>query len=145
VRGAAVRAAGLLAGLALLACGCGSTHHGEAAGSTTVRYGIYPGNTSRVSTTNPTSVSCHQDAVAFARGSAQFLTHYAKLAASPADPYYMLLRQQLADFQARRCDPKLLGSAIKQRLSPPKQRMLLAHASSPMAAALRRALSAADG
>lgn len=145
MRGAAAKAAGLLAGLALLICGCGSSHHGQAAGSTTVRYGIYPGNTSSVSTTNPRSVSCRQDAVAFARGSAQFLTHYGKLAASPADPYYMLLRQQLADFQARRCDPKLLGGALEQRLPPPQRRVLLAHASRPMAAALRRALAAADG
>jgi hypothetical protein len=66
------------------------------------------------------------------------------LAASPADPYYMLLRQQLADFEARRCDPKLLGSAIEQRLSPSQRRVLLAHASRPMATALSRALAAAD-
>jgi hypothetical protein len=66
------------------------------------------------------------------------------LAASPADPYYMLLRQQLADFEARRCDPKLLGSALEHRLSPSQRGVLLAHASHPMAASLRRALSAAD-
>ena len=129
-------------GVALLVCGCGSSHRGEA-GPTTVRYGIYPGASSPVSTTDPTSVSCHQDAAAFGRGSAQYLTHYGELAASPADPYYMLLRQQLADFQARRCDPKLLGSAIERRLSPSQRRVLLAHASRPMAAALRQALSAA--
>jgi hypothetical protein len=129
-------------GVALLVCGCGASHRGEA-GSTTVRYGIYPGATSPVSTTDPRSVSCHQDAAAFGRGSAQYLTHYGELAASPADPYYMLLRQQLADFQARRCDPKLLGSAIERRLSPSQRRVLLAHASRPMAAALRQALSAA--
>jgi hypothetical protein len=56
----------------------------------------------------------------------------------------MLLRQQLADFEARRCDPKLLGSALEHRLSPSQRRVLLAHASRPMAATLRRALSAAD-
>ena len=137
------RAAGLVAGFVLLACGCGSSHGGTAA-QTTVRYGIYPGGTATVSTTDPTSTSCHQDAVAFARGSAKYLTHYAALAASPADPYYMLLRQQLADFEARRCDPKLLGSALEDRLSPAKRQVLLAHASRPMAEALRRALAAAD-
>jgi hypothetical protein len=52
----------------------------------------------------------------------------------------MLLRQQLADFEARRCDPKLLGSALEHRLSASQRRTLLAHASRPMAAALRRAL-----
>jgi hypothetical protein len=138
-----VRRVVAVVGVALLICGCGSSHRGEA-GPTTVRYGIYPGATSSVSTTDPRSDSCHRDAVAFARGSAQFLTHYGAVAASPADPYYMLLRQQLGDFEARRCDPKLLGSAIGHRLSPAQRRVLLAHASRPMAAALRRSLSAAD-
>lgn len=136
------RAAVLLAGVVLLACGCGSPQR-DATGQTTVRYGIYPGSTTPVSTTDPKSASCRGDADAFARGSVKYLTHYAALAASPADPYYMLLRQQLADFQARRCDPKLLGSAIERRLSPSERRVLLAHASRPMAASLRGALSAA--
>jgi hypothetical protein len=136
-------AAGLIACVALLLCGCGSSQPG-AAGKTTVRYGIYPGDTATVSTTDPRSDSCHRDAVAFARGSTQFLTHYGALAASPADPYYMLLRQQLADFEGRRCDPKLLGSVLEDQLSPAERRVLLAHASRPMAAALRRALSAVN-
>jgi hypothetical protein len=137
------RAAALLAGIALLAGACGSSQNGEA-GHTTVRYGIYPGDTASVSTTDPRSESCRRDAIAFARGSAQYLTHYGELAASPADPYYMLLRQQLADFEARRCEPKLLGSAIQQRLTPAQRRMLLSHASRPMATSLRRALSTAE-
>lgn len=132
----------LLAGVAFLACACGSS---QRAAQTTVRYGIYPGDTSSVSTTDPKSASCRHDAVAFARGSAQFLTHYGALAASPADPYYMLLRQQLVDFEARRCDPELLGSALEDRLSPAERRVLLAHASHPMAEALRRALAAVRG
>lgn len=138
------RAACLVAGFVLLACGCGSSHGGAAA-QTTVRYGIYPGGTATVATTDPTSTSCRQDAVAFAHGSVKYLTHYAALAASPADPYYMLLRQQLADFEARHCDPKLLGSALADLLSPSKRQVLLAHASHPMADVLRRALAAADG
>jgi hypothetical protein len=137
------RAVVLVAAVVLLACGCGSFERAEG-GHTTVRYGIYPSGTATVSTTDPTSPSCHADADAFARGSRKYLTHYAALAASPADPYYMLLRQQLADFQARNCDPKLLGGALKNRLSPAERRVLLARASQPMAAALRIALSAAD-
>lgn len=132
----------VLAGLAVLACGCGSSMRADA-NRTTVRYGIYPGDTATVSTTNPRSDSCQRGAAAFARGSAKYLTHYGALAASPADPYYMLLRQQLGDFEARRCDPKLLGSAIEYRLSAAERRVLLAHASRPMAAALRRAFAAA--
>lgn len=135
-------AAAGVAGLALLACGCGSSQH-SGSSPTTVRYGVYPGDTASVAATDPLSRSCHHDATAFARGSVKYLTHYGALAASPADPYYMLLRQQLADFEARRCDPKLLGSALKQRLSPSQRRVLLAHASRPMAASLRRAFSVA--
>ena len=134
-------AAAGIAALALLVCGCGSSHH-VAAPTTTVRYGIYPGGTATVPTTDPTSASCRGDADAFARGARKYLTHYGALAASPADPYYMLLRQQLGDFEARRCDPKLLGSALEQRLSGAQRRALLAHASRPMAAALHCALAA---
>ena len=137
-----MRRIALLVGMAILASGCGSSQRSDA-GQTTVRYGIYPGGTARVSTTDPTSSSCRRDAVAFTRGSAQYLTHYGELAASPADPYYMLLRQQLADFQARRCDPKLLGNALERSLTPAKRRELLARASRPMATALRRAFAAA--
>lgn len=136
------RATGALAGVVLLVCGCGSSHRGGTA-STTVRYGIYPGDTATVSTANPTSVACRGDADSFARGSRTYLAHYGALAASPADPYYMLLRQQLADFQARRCDPQLLGRALDRRLSPSRLRELLVRASRPMAAALRHALAAA--
>jgi len=138
-----VRGVVAVVGVALLVCGCGSSHRGEA-GPTTVRYGIYPGASSPVSTTDPTSVSCRQDAAAFGRGSAQYLAHYGELAASPADPYYMLLREQLADLGARRCDPKLLGRALERRLSASERRLLLSHASSGMAAVLRRALAAVD-
>jgi len=56
----------------------------------------------------------------------------------------MLLREQLADFGARRCDPKLLGRALERRLSASERRLLLTHASSAMAAVLRRALAAVD-
>ncbi|HJQ74479.1 MAG TPA: hypothetical protein VJ814_06305, partial [Gaiellaceae bacterium] len=58
-------AAGLLAGAALLVSGCGSSQRGAAAGHTTVRYGIYPGDTASVSTADPRSASCHHDADAF--------------------------------------------------------------------------------
>lgn len=134
--------AAAIAGVALLACGCGSSNRAGPE-RTTVRYGVYPGDTTSVPAKNPRSDACRHDAVAFARGSASFLDHYGALAASPADPYYMLLREQLADIEARRCDPKLLGSALEQRLSAAERRKLLAHASRPMAAALRRALAAA--
>ena len=136
-------AAAAIAGVAFLACGCGSSHHAHA-GQTTVRYGVYPGDTTSVSGKSPRSDACRHDALAFARGAASYLDHYGPLAASPADTYYMLLREQLGDFGKRRCDLKLLGSALEQRLSASERRTLLAHASRPMAAALRRALSAVE-
>ena len=141
MRRAGLVTAAAIAGVALLACGCGSSNHADG-GRTTVRYGVYPGDTTAVTAASPRSEACRHDATAFARGSASFLDHYGPLAASPADPYYMLLREQLADIEARRCDPKLLGNALQQHLSAAERRKLLAHASRPMAAALRRALSA---
>ena len=135
-------AAAASVGVALLVCACGSSQRGV--GQTTVRYGIYPGDTIPVRDTNPRSRACRRDAVAFARGSAGFLAHLGRQAASPADPYYMLLREQLAYFGARRCDPKLLGRALERRLSASERRLLLTHASSAMAAVLRRALAAVD-
>ena len=143
MRRAGLVAAAAIAGVAVLASGCGSSHP-SGAGQTTVRYSIYPGDTVSVSAKNPRSDACRHDAVAFARGSASYLDHYGPLAASPADPYYALLREQLGDFGKRRCDLELLGRALEQRLSAAERRKLLAHASRPMADVLRRALAAVE-
>lgn len=136
-------AAAAVAAAALLACGCGSSHS-DATGHTTVqRYDIYPADTISVPSTNPESLACRRESVGLARVSARFVAHYGPASVYPADLYYVLMREELADYQARRCDPKLLGRALVQRLSPSQRRVLVTHAPRPMSAALREALSAA--
>jgi hypothetical protein len=107
------------------------------------RYDIYPVDTISVPATNPESLACHRDAVGLARASARFVAHYGPASVYPADLYYVLMREEIADFEARRCDPKLLGSALEQGLSASQRRVLVAHAPRPMAVVLRGALSAA--
>ena len=47
-----------------------------------------------------------------------FLAHSGPQAAYPADLYFVLLRDALADFRARDCDPAVLGAALDRRLTP---------------------------
>lgn len=135
-------AAAVTVGVALLACACGSSHRGAAGHTTVQRYDIYPADTISVPSTNPESGACRQDAVGLARASAQFVAHSGPASVYPADLSYVLLREELADFGARRCDLKLLGSALARRLSAAQRRVLVTHAPRPMAAVLRRALTA---
>lgn len=145
MRRAAVVTAAAIAGVALVAGGCGSQQR-RAAGHTTVqRYDIYPADTISVPTTNPESLACRRDAVGLANASARFVAHYGPASVYPADLYYVLMREELADFGARRCDAKLLGSALVRRLTAPQRRVLVTHAPHPMALALREALAAAGG
>jgi hypothetical protein len=141
--GRLVAASALAAGLALLACGCGASSHRAATGHTTVqRYDIYPADTISVPTKDPQSQACRQGAVGISRASARFVAHYGPASVYPADLYYVLMREELADFEARRCDPKLLGRALVQRLSASERQVLVRHAPQTMAVVLRRALSA---
>ena len=129
--------------VALLACGCGSSHRGATGHTTVQRYDIYPADTISVPSTNPESQACRTGALGLARASAQFVAHNGPASVYPADLSYVLMREELADFDARRCDPKLLGTALVRRLSAAQRRVLVTHAPRPMAAELRRALSAA--
>ena len=137
-------AAAVLAGAALLSSGCGSSHRGAAAGHTTVqRYDIYPADTISVPSTKPKSRACRRDSVGLAKASALFVAHSNRASVYPADLYYVLMREELADFDARHCDPKLLGNTLVHALSARQRRFLVAHAPSPMAGELRHALAAA--
>jgi hypothetical protein len=129
----------------LLSCGCGASQRAAPGQTTVQRYDIYPADTISVPTTNPESLACRHDAVGLARSSAQFVAHNGPASVYPADLYYVLMREELADFGARRCDAKLLGNALVRRLTPPQRRVLLTHAPHPMDIALRQALAAAGG
>ena len=53
-----------------------------------------------------------------------FVDHSTANTAYPADLYYMIIREDLADFEARSCGPKVLGPALRARLTR-KQRAVL--------------------
>lgn len=124
--------------VAITLAGCGSSSpHGAVGRATVPAYGAFPQDTISVSPTNPTSPTCGADARAFARSSRFFVTR------SPADTYYMIMREELADFTARRCSPALLGRALERGLTPRQQRALIAGLPHQMATVIRKGLSAA--
>jgi hypothetical protein len=133
----------VIVGVALLSSACAASHRGARGHTTVQRYDVYPADTISVPATSPESQACRRDAVGLARASAGFVAHSGPESVYPADLSYVLMREGVADFDARRCDPKLLGSALVRRLSASQRRVLVTHAPSPMAAVLRRALSAA--
>jgi hypothetical protein len=135
-------AALVVAGLAVAGCGGGSSQPRAASGHTTVQaYDIYPPDTISVPSTDPHAPACRADAQALARLSARFVAHYGAASVYPADLSYVIMREELADFGARRCSPALLGDQLDRLLTASQRRVLLAHAPRVMAATLRRALS----
>ncbi len=135
--------AAVIAGIALLSCGCGSSHRGATGHTTVQRYDIYPADTISVPSSNPTSRACRRDSVGLAQASARFVAHSNRASVYPADLYYVLMREELADFDARHCDPKLLGNTLVHVLSASQRGFLVTHAPRPMAVELRHALAAA--
>jgi len=77
----------------------------------------------------------------FARDGLLVLAHSGANAAYPADLYYMIIREDFTDFQARRCDPKLLGAELRRRLTEKQRADLLGDLPYAMADVVRRALA----
>ena len=143
-----MRRAAVLGALAVLlatAAGCGSAGNASTVEPATVRaYDHYPANTIVVEAGSPRSPTCRIDARGFVSQSRLYLVHEGALSAYPSDVAYMAMRQGLADFEVRHCDPALLGEAL-QKLSPKQQSALVRDLPRPMAASLRNALAAARG
>ncbi len=137
---------GVLAAAAVLA-GCGGSSRHAATGTTTgtvtvPAYGVFPQTTVRGSG-SARSRDCTTDARAFARGALMFLAHSGPEAAYPADLYYVILREDFADFEARRCDSTLLGAELDRRLTAEQRRSLVDGLPRAMAGAVRAALARA--
>jgi hypothetical protein len=137
-----------VAALALSAtvlAGCGSSaRHDRAPRQVTVpAYDAYPPDTISVSAPTPDSPACRRDARGFALASLSFLAHSGPESAYPADLYYMVMREEIADFGVRGCSPELLGSALERGLTAGQRRTLVADLPRRMADTLRQALSAA--
>lgn len=121
---AAVAAAGIAA---LLAAGCGGTHPRATPRSVTVaKYGAFPADTISAGT-RADSHLCRADARSFADSAARYLAHFGAAAATPADTYYMLLREQIADFDVHGCGTGTLSAALATRLTAKQRRSLAAH------------------
>lgn len=130
--------------LLAVAVGCGTA---RTAGRTITvpGYDAYPPNTITVENDSPRSPACRADARAFVSQSRLYLAHEGPQSAYPSDVAYVSMRQGLADFAARRCDPALLGQALRARLTAKQLTALVGYVPRPMAASLRQALAAARG
>ena len=136
------RAIGALVVSALAVAGCGhSSGHSAAPATVTVpAYGVYS-QTTVPGSSAPGTFTCRASARTFARDTPIFLGHLRPHGAYPADLYYMILRQHLAEFQAHRCDVKQLGGALSRALTPRQQRTLVAALPNPMAGTVRKVLA----
>jgi hypothetical protein len=133
-----------LAAAACVAAGCGSTGRGQSSAHTTTVsvYAGYPSDTITVASGKPDSPTCRVDARSFVRSSRVFLAHAGPKSAYPPDAYYMIMREELADFAVRRCDLALLGSALAA-LTERQRRTLESDLPQEMVATIRKGLAAA--
>lgn len=124
----------MVAVAATLLAGCGGARRGTV---TVPGYGSFPATTvSEVAS----PAECARDAQIIVRDGRSFLRHYGAQGAYPADLYYMIVREDFADFEARQCDPKLLGAALRAKLRPAERAALAANLPAAMASLIRRGL-----
>jgi hypothetical protein len=130
--------------LVLVAAGCGGASRNAGATSqvTVPAYGVFPATTiSGPVDGRSRSAACRGDAASFADDSADFLAHFGPSAAYPADLNYVIIRGDLADFRASRCDPRLLGRALWRKLTPKQRAEFVADLPRAMAAIVGEALA----
>jgi hypothetical protein len=113
----------------LALAGCGSSS--KSRDVTVPAYGDHPAATVAAGTADP--AACRIDADAFAHAGRLFLAHSAARAAYPADLFFVQLREALADFRARGCNPAILRS----RLGPRQREALIEGLPASLSTALR--------
>ncbi len=126
----------LLAVLTLQLAGCGGGSHGHT--QTVGAYGSFAATTVAAAPGGP--ANCRKDGEIFARDAKLFVAHSTTTAAYPADLYYMILREDFADFEARECAPSYLHDPLVHRLSAAERRVLVADLPAAMAATVRAGL-----
>jgi hypothetical protein len=107
------------------------------------KYGDYGGETITAQAGHPSLTLCTADAEGFGSQAHSFVVHYGSAAASSTDVYYLGMRQELADFDARGCRAALLGEALSRQLTAKQRGLLIAELPRSMAARVRAALQAA--
>lgn len=130
---------------ALLLAGCGSSGHGKSAGRvvTVGAYGPFPAQTVTVAPSAADSRICRRDADSFASQAVLYLAHSGKQAAYPADLWYVILREAMADLRARGCDPAVLGRALERELTAKQRTALISYLPATMGESVRVAVAAA--
>jgi hypothetical protein len=136
------RAALLIVALCLAGCGGSGTQRGVV---TVPAYGEHPATTVAEPVAKPGDAVCRKDAGVVARDALQFLSHYGPEAAYPADLYYVILREDVADLRARQCGAAVLGGVLASRLTPAQRRSLVAALPRDLSDYLSRALSRSRG
>ena len=131
-----MRRLSLLAVLALALAGCGGGSHGHA--QTVGAYGSFAATTVAALPGGP--ANCRKDGEIFARDAKRFVAHSTTSASYPADLYYVILRDDFADFEARECAPSYLHDPLVQRLNASERRVLVANLPAAMAATVRAGL-----
>jgi hypothetical protein len=134
----------VLAALAVLAvslAGCGGSSRPPAGHAVTVpSYAGFPATTVTAADASPEI--CRVDVTAVTDDARQFVAHSGPQAAYPADLAYVNLRLAFDDFDAKACDPALLGKSLAQALTPKQRRVLLEGLPDVLAGKLRSALRA---
>jgi len=130
------------AACAISSTGCGSAQrHAEATAPVTVpAYGVFPETTVRGAKTRGSGGACLSAASVFVDDALDLLAHFGPSAAYPADLNYVIVRDDLANFRSRRCDPGVLGRALERRLTQKQRQDLVADLPRTMGAAIRDAL-----
>lgn len=119
--------------------GCGGGGGGGKKHSVVVpAYGEHPATTVSVSSS---PAACAADARIVARDAVAFVQHSTGISAYPADLYYMIIREDLADFEARACAPTLLGGPLRARLTPKQRAVLVDGLPTTLATVIRAGLA----
>ncbi|HEY5099536.1 MAG TPA: hypothetical protein VII54_05745 [Gaiellaceae bacterium] len=120
--------------VALLA-GCGGG--GSSSGTVTLSGSDY--FHAATETVSHSPAECAEDARIFTRDALALLAH-SGANAYPADLYYSIIRDDFADFEARRCEPKVLGPPLRRGMTAKQRAALIADLPSVMAQVVRDGL-----
>jgi hypothetical protein len=138
---------GIVASVAIAAaaptgCGDSTSHRRGSRGVSLPAYGAFPATT--VAARPATDGVCRSDARIFADDALDFLAHFGRAAAYPADLNFVILREDLARYAADGCDSTLLGASLGRRLTPAQRRELVANLPDSMARVVREGLARAN-
>jgi hypothetical protein len=125
---------------AAVLAGCGGGGGGKKRSIVVPAYGEHPATTVSESSS---PAACAADARTVAHDAVAFVQHSTTNTAYPSDLYYTIIREDLADFQAQSCAPKLLGAPLRASLSSKQRAVLVDTLPRTMADVIRAGLAAA--